>query len=369
MSIDAFRSPLAGPSFPRLIRFGFAWALVAALFVSGCTDASPTSGDPPGTTEILGVVVNSVEVTLTLFEVEEPEEGTRTVELGVPEGTPVGLSVQGHTALVPMGVVPTATVVDLEGGAVLRTIPLPEGSGATGSIFLTDSTALVANPERNTVSPVNVHSGEAGLEIEVGGYPSAFARVGELVVVVNGELEDFVPAGPGTLTVLDRTTLAIVGEIQLSGENPGAAALGRDGRLYVLNAGRFGQGSGSLSVVDLDLMEEVAHHEGFGDLPGGLAVGSDGRIHVSSWSFGVAVWDPAGEVFVHPPDAAVAPEGVPSAAGRGTDPDGTLYTLSPDCEEPGRVLRLGPDYEVEITVPAGVCPTALAFAEVEREES
>lgn len=343
-------------------------ALLALVLLTGCDAGTPTSGDPPAPTEPVGVVVNSIEVTLTVFQVEDPDAPSRTVELGVSDGTPVGASVRGELALVPMGVVPTAAVVDLAAGTVLRTIPLPEGSGATGSIFLTDSTALVANPGRGSVSPVNVRSGEAGAEVEVGAYPSAFVATDELVVVVNSELEDFVPARDGTLTVLDAGTLAEVGRVELSGENPGSAVMGSDGFLYVLNAGRWGEGSGSLSVVDLESMEEVAHHEGFGDLPGSLTWASGGRLHASSWSFGILVWDPATGAFVHPPEDAVHPRGTPSAAGLGVDEEGRLYALSPDCEEPGEVWRLDPSYEVEWSLPVGVCPQAVVFTELDEAE-
>lgn len=344
----------------------FAWLLALLLIASlaaACGDGSPTGTDDPPETREVGVVVNSVEVTLTLLDVEDDEASPRTVDLDIPDGTPVGASVRDTLALVPMGIWPAAVVVDLRSASVAGTIPLPEGSGATGSIFLTDSTALVANPGRGTVSPVNVLRGTAGAEIEVGTYPQHLVEAGGRIVVVNSELgPDFQPTGPGSLTVLDPESLEVDATIELSGENPAAAVAGDAERVYVLNAGRAGQGTGSLSVVDLAVESEVAHHEGFGDFPGSIARDGDGRIHVSSWSFGIVSWDPALEAFDRGFDDPVAPGGVESAAGLGVDGEGRLYALFPDCGGPSRVIRFDEDYEEEAEFPVGLCPTGIAFA-------
>lgn len=340
--------------------------LFATAFVSWGCEATPTGGEgPPLGGREVGVVVNSVDVTLTLFDVEDPEGETRTVQLGIPDGTPVGASVHGELALVPMGVWPAAVVVDVGLGLVRQVVPLPSGSGATGSIFLTDSTALVANPGRGTVSRVNVLRGTVEPEVEVGTYPQAFVRAGERIVVVNSELVDFAPAGTGTLTVLDAETLAVQGTIELSGENSGNAVLADDGFVYVIHGGRWEEPSGSLSVVDLDLLEEVAHHEGFGSFPQNLVEAGDGRLYVSSWGFGVAAWDPATAAFHRPPDDPIGPSGVQSAAGLAVDGAGRLYTLFPDCDGPSRVLRLGTGYQVEAEVAVGICPAGLAFTILE----
>jgi hypothetical protein len=350
---------------PTAPRAGALLALALLWALTGCSEGSPTQSDPPVEPSELAVVVNSVEVTLTLFDPDEPEASRRTVELGVPDATPVGASIRGELALVPMGVVPTAAVVDLSSGVVTRNIALPSGSGATGSIFVNDSMALVANPMRGTVTPVNVHTGSAGEEIPVGNYPSGFVRSGDRIAVVNTELVNFEPVRTGTLTVLDAQGLGILGTVELSGENSGPAQRAPDGRILVLNSGRFGQGTGSLSAVDLELMSEVEHHDGFGEFPGGLAVAGDGRVFISSWSYGIAVWNSSTAGFERAPSDAVAPGDVPSAAGVAVDAEGRLHSLSPDCSEPGRVHRLGPDFQVELSVPVGVCPVHLGFTSIE----
>ena len=331
--------------------------LALLLFFAACQDVTEPS--PP--VEERGVVLNSLELSLTIFSVEDPGQ-TVTVGLG-PEGSPVSLAVTGRWAAVPLGFVPALAVVDLDEAALARTVPLPAGSGATGVAFLTDSTVLVANPALNSVTPVNVRTGEVGAEIGVGTYPQVVALAGDRVAVINAELgPDFQPSGPGTITVLDRPSLAVLGTVTLSGENPGAAVPGPGGLLYVVNSGRFGFGDGSVSVVDLVGLDEVEHHGGFGEFPFSAAFppGQD-LLHVGSFGYGLAVWDAGSETFLRAPDAAITPEGIPSVSGHAFDLDGRLYTLRPDCSAPSVAHRLLPSYEVEISLPVGLCPIAIAF--------
>lgn len=347
------------------VRATFALALGWALLLTGCGDDGLVVVAPPGSVPV-GVVVNSVELTLTVFTVDDPELRW-TIPLG-PDGSPVGAAVRGDLAVVPMGIVPVAAVVDLAAGAVVRNAPLPSGSGATGAAFVNDSIVLVANPGRNTVSPVNALRGTVGDEIPVGGFPSVVRVVGEKVWVVNGELEDFQPARTGTLTILDRESLEVIGGVELSGENPGGITDGPGGLLFVVNGGVSGEGNGSLSVVDPDQEEEVAHHPGFGDFPQQPAVAGDGRLYVSSWSYGLAAWDPGTGTFHRGPDDPIQPDGVGASAGVAVDSEGRLWSLFPECGEPSRVLRLDPGYETELAVDVGICPAALYFVELEGVE-
>lgn len=347
-----------GRLLPRLLL-----VLLLALLPASCGDDGPTGPPEPEGVET-GVVVNSIDLTLTLFPVDSAD-ATRTVELG-SDGSPVGVAIRDGLAVVPMGTVPTARVVDLATGEIVRTVSLPDGSGATGVAFANDSIAVVANPNLDTASPVNVRSGTAGEEITVGTFPQGVIRVGDRLFVLNARLgSDFQPEGPGTLTVLS-PTLTVVDSVQLSGENPGGAAVGPDGRLYVVNSGRFGESNGSLSVVDPETLEEVEHHTGFGDFPGPPAFGPDGLLHVPSFSYGVAIWDPAADAFTLAPADAVTPGGVGSTPAVGFDGRGRLHATAPDCSEPTVTYRLDAAFEVDTQISVGTCPVDIAFADVVR---
>lgn len=331
------------------------------LLVAGCGDSSPTGSDPSDD-DLVAVVVNSVELTLTVFPLDDLD-ALRTIPLG-PEGTPVGGAVHGSLAAIPLGVVPAVAVVDLVGGTVLRTVGLPEGSGATGAHFVNDSIVLVANPGLDHVSPVNVLRGTVGEPIPTGGYPQGFVEASGRVFVINGELVDFAPSGPGSLTALDSESLEPLGDVVLTGTNPGDAVVGTGGNLFVLASGSWGQENSSLSVVDPQTLTEIASYPGFGDLPGTLALASARRLFASSWSYGVVEWDPTTSTFTRGPDNAFEPAGIPSSAGIAVDPDGGLWSLAPECQEAASVLRLSDEMETEVEVPVGVCPSAILFTEV-----
>jgi hypothetical protein len=308
----------------------------------------------------VGVVLNSLDVSLTVFDPAGLREPS-TIGLAA-DGSPVGFALRGDLVVVPLGFVPAAAVVDIGLEAVRHTVALPEGSGATGVAFLNDSIALVANPNLDSVTPVNVLSGLAGEDVPVGRYPQAVTATGGRVFVLNAELgPDFQPTGPGTLTVLDAGDLSLLGTVRLSATNPGSAAVGPDGRLYVVNSGSFGGGDGSLSVVDPSSLEEVELISDFGEFPFASTFGPDGNLYVSSFAFGISIWDPTARAFVRSTGEAIAPEGSSSSPGAAFDRAGRLYALRPDCRQPSAVLRLDDNFQVEATVPVGICPIEMAF--------
>jgi hypothetical protein len=222
-----------------------------------------------------------------------------------------------------MGTYPFAAVVDLRAGTLLHMVPLPDNSGATGAAFLNDTLAIVANPGRNSVSPVRVNGGTTGPEVSVGTYPHAVASDGARVYVVNANLVSWAPAGPGSVTVLD-ASLAFVRTIQLSGTNP-AAAVVRGNRLYVLHSGSWGANDGSLSVVDLQSLAEESHHTGFGDYPSSLDAAPTGDLFVGNYTGGVVVWSPSTRAFVRDPGDPLHAWGARSPVSASTRPAGCTW--------------------------------------------
>ena len=75
---------------------------LVALLLAACSDDG-TEALPPETAEV-GVVLASTELSLTIFEVDNPTQ-TRVVGLG-PAGSPVTMAVRGNLAAVPLGIVP-----------------------------------------------------------------------------------------------------------------------------------------------------------------------------------------------------------------------------------------------------------------------
>ena len=333
--------------------------LLAISFATSCNDAGPM-GVPEISGVEVAVVVNSVDISVSVFPVDSPLAG-RSIGLA-QAGSPVSLAARGHLAIVPLGLVSAAAVVDLRTAAVTA-IALPDNSGATGAAFINDSIAYVANPNRNSVSVVNVSSGTLGAEIEVGVFPQAIAAVAGKAFVLNAELDaNFLPARPGRVSVIDPAAEAAIDTIELSGLNPTAMTTGPDGLLYVVNAGSFGGANGSLSVIDPATLRELEHHVGFGEFPGGIAIDAAGKAYVSSFSYGIAIWDIDSASFVRPPSDPMVVQGHMLSSGVGFDSAGRLYTLIPgDCVAPSQALRLTTD-TFDRAIDVGVCPIAIGFA-------
>ena len=238
----------------------------------------------------------------------------------------VGVAARGAYAVVPMGTYPFAAVVNLRTGQVQSRVALPANSGATGSDFVSDSIAVVANPGRNTVTPVNVLRGTAGAEVAVGTYPAAVISDGARIYVLNGNLVNFAPAGPGSVTVLDEG-LGVIRTVQLTGINPSAGAI-IGSRLYVLNSGRFGGNNGSLSVVNLATLAEESHHTGFGEFPSSIAASPGGDLYVGIYGTGIVVWDPRSRTFRVGLGAPITPAGSGSGSGIGDGDPGRLRAVT-----------------------------------------
>ena len=345
-------------------------SLLGVFFLAAC-GSDGTEPLPPETAEV-GVVLGSVDLSLTIFEVENPTQA-RIVGVGL-DGSPVSIAVRGRLAAVPLGIVPAVAVVDLKDGILVTTVGLPQGSGATGAAFLNDSIVLVGNFNLNSVTPINVLAGTRGSEIEVGRFPQAIVVGGGWAFVLNAELEldpvsGFpVPDGPATVSVIDIESLTVTSTIELSGENAAAGSVGPDGRLYIVNSGSFGAANGSLSVVNLTSLIEAEHHTGFGDFPGSLALGPSARAFIGAFSYGVAVWDTSLDAFIRGPAEALVPGGIPSTSGVGFDEAGRLYTLTPGfCDGPGTAHRHDCMFEVAVTISVGICPLAIAFTTIEEE--
>lgn len=332
-------------------------ALILSLGVGACEEDPMRPGGRP---REYAVVLNSVSNSLTVFPVDDPDS-TRTIGLG-GTGTPTTLAVRGSVALVPLGLYSAVAVVDLVAGAVARTISLPLGGGATGVTIVNDSVAFVGNPELNTVSPVRYHVGNIGPEIPVGGYPTALAAVGDRVFVLEANLVDFSPAGPSTVSVIDADSWEVDADFTLSGRNAGDALVLGDSVVLVLNRGDYGAANGSLSVIRMPVASEAEHHEGFGEGTGTLALLRDGRLAVSSWAYGLSLFDLAAAEFTVDPSNGLIPGAAVNVLAIATDSRQRLYLVAAgDCSAPGRLLRLDDDFDVLAVANVESCPIDAAF--------
>jgi len=341
------------------------WVFVGCLAVLSAACADPEAPLPAPSEVVL--VVNSIASSLSVVPVNATGS-TYTVPLGGTTPTPVGVSALGAYAIVPMGLDHAATVVNLLTGSVSRVVPLADGSFATGSAMVDDSIAYVANPGLNTVTRINYLTGDTA-SVAVGVYPQGVVVTRGKVFVLNGNLVNYNPAGPGWITVIDPETNAkAVGidsiPLPLPG-NPQFAVVGGDGRIYVMNVGNYVD-DGRLSIVDPVARVELANFGGFGPGPGELATDGGSRLFVSSFTEGVMEFDidtrtvvlGAGDGLPIPDNSSVA-----------VDSEGRIYAISAGCGggAGGSAHVLRPDLTERAVVPLGICAIGTAVTSIPAE--
>ena len=339
--------------------------LLGLPLVAACADTNEPLPEP----QAVLLAVNSTANTLSIVPLETPAAAI-AVELGGTTPTPVGVSAREGIAIVPLGLDNAVAVVDLRAGIVLRRVPLPDNSGATGSAVVDDSIAYVANPNINTVSRVNYLTGTTS-EVEVGVYPQGVIFTRGKVFVLNGNLDEtFSPAGPSWITVIDPVTnqrAEGVDSIALTGPgNAGFADIAGDGLLYVVSSGSFFAGEGRLSVVDPVALTEVASFAGLGSGPQAVAAREE-RVFVSSFAEGLLEFNTDSNEVVRGAGEGVP---IPSNSGVAVDRQGRVYAIeSGPCQggEPGTAHVLDRDLEETRTIPLGECSAGATVVEIPPE--
>jgi hypothetical protein len=335
--------------------------VLAALVAGACSDAL----ERDTTTGLVIAVVNTGSNSLS-FVSAKSLTGGYAVDLTPPTGTPATLDARSSLILVAMGSVNALRVYSFGTTTGPGIIALPTNSGATGVAIENDSIAWVANPNLNSVTEVNYHTGDTATHA-AGPYPQAVAITDGYVFVLNGNLSAGQPAGPSSLLWVSRTSpVRAFGTTALSCTNARFAAFGSDGFLYVVCAGTVGAGDGKLAIVDPVARREVAVLNGLGESPGAAVYHPSGRLLVASATEGILEVNTLTRSVRRGPGNGIKPSGE-GIAGLAVDPRGRVYAVAPGtCAGPGHVhvLSAPPDYRPLATSTVGVCPAAAALAAV-----
>ena len=358
-------------------------SLVAPIaLLAACGDDSPSGpsagqivpGAPRGAE--VAVVLNSVGRSLTLFQAGTPAN-TRQISLsptGSSAPTPVGFAVRGARVAVPLGDAASTAVLELVGASAPRYFTFATGN-ATGAAWTDDNTVVVANLVEGYVGRVDASRAGGAITdtVRVTPAPTAVVAAGGRAYVVSSNLDtknQYRSLGNGVVTAVDPATMRVVGTATV-GANASAAAVGPDGRLYVVNSGRFGGNDGSLSVLNAQTLAVEATVPGFGDFPGSISISEGGVAFVSSYNFGTIAWDTRTRTFLrgaaNPICAPAVVGGVRQcrgAASAAVGADGTVYqafagdfgvgTLKP------YVFVYRPNtFQLADSVAAGTDPTAI----------
>lgn len=346
-------------------------AIFAAALLAAC--AETTAPLPPPEETLL--VVDSVEGNLRIIPVSAPEQSL-LVSFGPALG-PSGVAARDSLALVPLRGADAAWVIDLRNGDVIRSIPLPQGSGATGVALVDDSIGYVTNPNLNTVTRLNLLTGDT-ISRPAGVYPQGVIAIRGRVFVLNGNtvpcFEPTLPGqrcalGPSWLTVFDpalnriQPLASAPDSIPLPGPgNARESLVGPDGMLYVMSRGNIAFGEGRLSIVDPVAQEEVANFGGFATYPSSMAVGAD-SLFVASPAQGLLVFDLRAR-SVSRAQAPALPGGLSAVA---VAQDGRIFAIDvPTCHagDATAVHALRSDLSEIGTIPVGACPIAATVVAV-----
>jgi YVTN family beta-propeller protein len=319
-------------------RFSFRLAALGALaslaFTLSCSDDT-TAPIAPGflggtsSDHEVGVVVNSLARSLTLFQHGSPAT-QQQIALGSSSTiTPTGMSVRGRRAAVPLGDAASVALVDLQGDSITRFFTFASGN-ATGSAFVNDTTVVVANLLTNVVGRFTTGQTVAAITktVAVAPQPTAVAVTGGRVFVVSSNLDqNYQPIGNGIVTAIDPATMTVVGTATMGGTNSTDVGVGPDGLLYVVNSGDF-VGLGSLTVLNGATMQVVTTiNVGVG--PGAVFVDPAGMAYISGFLFGTTIWNTTTRQFVRGPDnpicAKLANGNCRGAFAATTDKAGNVY--------------------------------------------
>lgn len=315
-------------------------ALSLAIAAGACSDSSTTApvttGFLAGTADNheIGVVVNSLDKALTLFQLGSPTTQQK-IPLGASSAiTPTGLSLRGKLAAVPLGNTASVALIDLSTSTIRRYYTFT-GGNTTGSAFADDTTLIVANTNLNLVGRVT--TGQAGdaitQTVTVAAQPTAIQYVGGRALVVSSNLgPDFItPLGNGVVTALDPKTLKVLGTVQTGGIDATDAAVGPDGLLYVINTGDY-VGQGSLTIIDPATMTALTTIQNIGVGPGAISIDANGLAYISEFATGTVVWNTKTRTFVRGVDNPVCAKIAATGACRGAfastaSANGKIYQL------------------------------------------
>jgi hypothetical protein len=354
----------------RRARYALA-LLTAATAACGSDTTAPVAPGFLGGTSTnheIGLVVNSTGKAVTMFQLGSPTT-TKQIPLGTSSTvSPVGLSVRGRRAAVPLGDAASVALLNLETATVQRFFTFASGN-ATGSVFVDDTTIIAANSALGTVGrmTVNQASDAIGSSASVAPQPTAIQFIGGRALVVSANLDNnFVPIGNGVVTAIDPKTMQVVGTASMGGTNSSDGAVGPDGLLYVVNTGDY-VGQGNLTILNPGTMQVVATIPNMGVGPGAISIDSNGLAYISSFFSGTIVWNTKTRTFVRGPDSPVCAK-LGSGSCRGafsaaTNAAGDVYQVffGSTTQQPYVFVYKANSFALSDSIAVGVGPAAITI--------
>ncbi|HWZ60001.1 MAG TPA: hypothetical protein VNW46_13585 [Gemmatimonadaceae bacterium] len=342
---------------------------VAGFVIAGCSNSSPSG---PHTTPFLkghiGLVVNSTGRALTMFQLAAPKN-TEVIALGASATvTPVGFSLKGTTAIVPLGDAASTAVINLKTATITRYFVFSSGN-ATGQAFVDDTTVILANATSNYVGRVTLDQAADAITdtAMVAQSPTDIQVANGNAYVISAVLNaQGSPTGVGAVTKLNGQTLAVLATAQTTDSNSSAAAIGPDGRLYVVNTGTFVNQS-TITVMDTATLAVINTYQGFGIGAGAITIDAAGLAYISSFFSGTVIWNTVTHTFVRSNTNALCVTvggNCLGAFGAATDAAGDVYQtfFGTQAQAPYVYVYGHGSYAVTDSIAVGQGPTQIRIA-------
>ena len=331
--------------------------------MAGVCSCAETSAPLPPPEEVV-VVLNTAAATLSLVPVTAPTQ-VSTIPLGASDVLPVSVTTRGPIAVIPLRGRDALAVVDLRQGVLVNTIALAAGSGVAGAALIGDSIAYVSNSNLNTVTRVDLATGDTA-STPVGPSPQHVTFTRGRVLVINSNVDAFgKPAGESSISVIDPSREPATGRVDhIPLVGPGNArfsTIAGDGMVYVIQEGDPAVDEGRLSIVDPVDRRELASFGGLGFGPGDLIADNGERLLISSRSEGIMEFDTADRAVIRGEGNGVV---IPANTGVAVDSQGRIYALEAGCSGTGVVHVLRPDFTEIRSVPVGRCASQALLARV-----
>jgi hypothetical protein len=280
----------------------------------------------------IGVVVNSTGHAITLFQLGDPTN-TKQIALGASNAiTPVGLSILGENAAVPLGDASSVALINLNTLAITRFFLFSAGN-TTGQAFVDDTTIFADNSDSGYVGRFTTGQASDTISdtVRVAASPTDIEVSGSRVLVISANLNSsFTPNGNGIVTAIDAHTLAVLGTVSTGGTNATAGAIGTDGNLYVVNTGDF-VNPGSMTIINPATLAVIKTVANVGVGPGAIAIDSKGLVYISGFTTGTVIWNISTQAFVRDPSnplcAPISGGGCRGAFDARPDSAGNVYQV------------------------------------------
>lgn len=226
-------------------------------------------------------VLNGLGRTVSKMNLETQEVTNNILTVG---DIPNRILAHGDKIYVVNSTPPGITIIDGRTDTVFKQISLTEGSNPWSMEFVGINKAYVTNLLANSVTVLNLATGDSLNTISVGENPEGILVVNKTAYVANtGGFPDY---SPSTVSVIDIETETVVKTLPVA-TNPQELALAPDGNIHVVCTGNFATIGGKVYIINPvgspDFTPTVMDSVIIGGIPADIIITHDGIAYLADF--------------------------------------------------------------------------------------